>query len=130
MLRQYLYVSTALNLSADAIKSILVACQHNNAERGITGLLLYNGRNFIQLVEGEPDDLEWVMGRISADPRHSGISKLEDRATEQRSCPEWKMRHIRLLDDVSERRAALDLELPEKLDSGLRRMILNFASLN
>ena len=31
----------------------LAASARNNPERGITGLLLFNGRNFLQLLEGE-----------------------------------------------------------------------------
>jgi hypothetical protein len=130
MLRQYLYVSTAPNLSANDVESILNSCQQNNVERGITGLLLYNGRNFLQLLEGEEADLMWVIRRIGTDTRHSGISYLEDNKTAERACPEWNMRHIRLLDDVSKRRAALDAELPEVLEPNLRRIILNFAALN
>ena len=102
----------------------------NNRERQVTGLLLYNGRNFLQLLEGDVEDLSWVMRRIEADPRHNGVSIMEDIAVTERACPDWLMRHIHIADDVSERRAKLDAQLPEKLDPNLRRIMLNFASLN
>ncbi|MFZ9394669.1 MAG: BLUF domain-containing protein [Erythrobacter sp.] len=130
MLRQYVYISTAGGISEEDIRSILESCQRNNREREVTGLLLYNGRNFLQLLEGDVEDLSWVMRRIEGDPRHNGVSIIEDIAIAQRACPDWLMRHIRIADEVSERRAALDAELPAGLDPNLRRIILNFAALN
>lgn len=130
MLRQYIYISTAGGITDEDIGSILASCQRNNAERNVTGLLLYNGRNFLQLLEGDVEDLSWVMRRIEADPRHNGVSIIDDIAIERRACPDWLMRHIRISDEVAERRAKLDAELPEALDPNLRRIILNFASLN
>lgn len=130
MLHQYLYISTAPNLGSDEISHILESCQRNNRERNVTGLLLYNGRNFMQLLEGEEVDLMWVMRRISSDPRHSGLSVLEDIPAKERACPDWHMRQIRLVDDVENRRAALDAELPVNLAPELRRVMLNFAALN
>lgn len=130
MLRQYVYISTAPGLGSEDIDNILESCQRNNLERGITGLLLYNGRNFLQLLEGAENDLRWVMRRISADPRHSGISVLDDMACEQRACPDWTMQRIRLVDDLEQRRDTLEAELPSVLDPQIRRVILNFAALN
>ncbi|KUO56705.1 MAG: hypothetical protein APF78_11405 [Sphingomonadales bacterium BRH_c3] len=130
MLRQIVYISTAAGIDSAAIASILESCRRNNAERAVTGLLLYNGRNFLQLLEGNVEDLSWVLHRIEADPRHNGVSIIEDIAVEERACPDWLMRHIRIADDVSARRDALDAELPQDIDPSLRRIILNFASLN
>lgn len=130
MLRQYVYISTATGIDPETIGSILEACQRNNRERQVTGLLLYNGRNFLQLLEGDVEDLSWVMRRIEGDPRHNGVSIIEDIAVDERACPDWLMRHIHIADEVSERRAKLDAQLPEKLDPNLRRIMLNFASLN
>lgn len=130
MLHQYVYVSTAPNLGSDELESILDSCRRNNMDRNVTGLLLYNGRNFLQLLEGASTDIVWVMRRVGSDPRHSGVSALEDMPAKERSCPDWTMRHIRLVDDVSKRREALDAELPDNLDPHLRRIMLNFAALN
>ncbi|MGB7373542.1 BLUF domain-containing protein [Pontixanthobacter sp.] len=130
MLRQYLYVSTAPGLQRDELDAIIASCERNNAARRITGFLLYNGRNFIQLLEGEEADLLWVMRRISTDPRHSGLSVLEDMPVGARACPDWLMRHIRLVDKVEDRRAALEGQLPSTLSAQLKRIILNFAVLN
>jgi len=130
MLRQYVYVSTANGHGPDVIKSILESCLRNNAARGITGLLLYNGRNFLQVLEGDVEDLSWLMRRIDSDPRHAGISIIEDVAAKSRAFPDWEMRHIKLVENIDERRASLEQVLPLDLEPHVRRVILNFTVLN
>jgi hypothetical protein len=130
MLSQYLYISTAPNLSRDEVESVLAASARNNPERGITGLLLYNGRNFLQLLEGEESALVALMVRIGNDPRHTGVSIIDRRAIDQRSCPGWAMKRVLIGESVSSRRAQLERDLPEGLDDQTRRIILNFATLN
>ena len=129
-MRQYVYVSTAEQLDPDDVSAILASCQRNNAERGVTGLLLYNGRNFLQLLEGQTDDLEWIMRRIELDSRHHGISRLYDEPASERACPDWLMKRVALGDSGEARRERLEAELPANLDPHVRRMILNFAMLN
>ncbi|AOL21970.1 BLUF family blue-light photosensor [Erythrobacter litoralis] len=130
MLSQYLYISTAPNLSRDDVDSILKASARNNPERGITGLLIYNGRNFLQLLEGEESALVALMVRIGNDSRHTGISILDRKAIEQRSCPGWAMKRVLIAETVAGRREQLERNLPPGLDEQTRRIILNFATLN
>ncbi|MFW5633462.1 MAG: BLUF domain-containing protein [Erythrobacter sp.] len=130
MLNQYLYISTAPNLSREEVEAILGASARNNPERGITGLLLYNGRNFLQLLEGEESALVALMVRIGNDPRHTGVSVLVRKAISQRSCPGWAMKRVLIAESVAGRREVLERELPAGLDEETRRIILNFACLN
>jgi len=130
MLSQYLYISTAPNLSREDVESILDASARNNPERGITGLLLYNGRNFLQLLEGEESALVALMVRIGNDPRHTGVSILERKAVETRACPNWGMKRILIGENVATRREALERDLPAGLGEQTRKIILNFAVLN
>ena len=88
MLSQYLYISTAPTLPREEVDAILAASARNNPERGITGLLLFNGRNFLQLLEGEEGEVAALMQTITADPRHSGVSVLDRRSITARSCPD------------------------------------------
>lgn len=130
MLSQYLYISTAPDLGRDEVDAILDSSSRNNPERGITGLLLYNGRNFLQLLEGEESTLVSLMTRIAHDPRHSGISMLGRKEIDERTCPDWAMRRIYLADSIADRKGNLDRDLPESLDAETRRLIMNFAVLN
>ncbi len=130
MLCQYLYISTAPSLSRDEVEAILASSARNNPARGVTGLLLYNGRNFLQLLEGEEVELVDLMVRISHDPRHAGVSILDRKNIEERSCPGWAMKRVMIAESVETRRATLEAELPATLDDETRKVVMNFAVLN
>lgn len=130
MLCQYLYISTAVGLSREDVEGILSGSAQNNPARGVTGLLLYNGRNFLQLLEGEQAELVTLMSRIGKDPRHSGVSILHSSAIDQRTCPYWSMKRVTIAESVDLRRQHLERDLPPGLDEAVRTMILNFAMLN
>jgi len=130
VLSQYLYISTAPTLSRDEVDAILATSARNNPAREITGLLLYNGRNFLQLIEGEEEALVALMLRITEDPRHSGITLLDRRAIEERSCPDWAMKRVLIAESIASRREMLERELPEGIAPEVRKMIVNFAVLN
>lgn len=130
MLSQYLYISTAPDLTREEVEDILASSARNNPERMITGLLLYNGRNFLQLLEGEESALVALMTRIAHDSRHSGVSMLGRKEVAQRSCPDWAMKRIMIAESIENRRKALDAGLPPNLDPETRRLIMNFAMLN
>ncbi|MEM1195054.1 MAG: BLUF domain-containing protein [Pseudomonadota bacterium] len=130
MISQYLYISTAPSLSRDEVDSILAASQRNNPARNVTGLLLYNGRNFLQLLEGEESELVSLMMRISHDPRHTGISMIDRKLVEERVCPNWAMKRVPIAESVANRRASLEANLPDSLDAQTRKIITNFVVLN
>lgn len=64
----------------------------------ITGLLLHapNG-NFVQLIEGDAEDVENVLSRITSDKRHHNISVFIDQVIEHRAFPDWEMGFADLL---------------------------------
>lgn len=61
-------------------ESELIKIANSLAERnealGITGALLYNNREFIQLLEGEKDNLKNLMSTVEDDTRHGNIHIL------------------------------------------------------
>ncbi len=130
MLSQYLYISTAPTLPREEVDSILATSARNNPVRGITGLLLFNGRNFLQLLEGEEGEVASLMERITADSRHSGVSVLDRRVIEARTCPDWAMKRVLIAESIAHRRALLERAPPQGLDPEVRKMIVNFAVLN
>lgn len=130
MISQYLYISTAPSLSREDVDDILASSQRNNSMIGVTGLLLYNGRNFLQLLEGEESELVSLMMKITHDPRHTGISMVDRRLVRERVCPDWAMRRVMIAENVDRRRALLEEQLPPGLDADLRKIITNFVVLN
>jgi hypothetical protein len=92
MLRCLVYLSTARTLFSDRdLLELLTRSRTRNQEAGITGLLLYSSGNFIQLLEGEGDDVRALYARITQDPRHHNCIQLFDRPADQRLFPDWSM---------------------------------------
>ena len=92
MIYRLLYVSTAdPSLTAGDLEAILHAAQINNASNDLTGLLVFTGTQFMQLLEGPRDSVEAVFAAICTDRRHHSIARLIAEATQARSCPSWAM---------------------------------------
>jgi hypothetical protein len=130
VLSQYLYISTAPTLPREEVDAILATSARNNPARGITGLLLFNGRNFLQLLEGDDFAVTSLMETITADPRHAGVSVLDRRTIQARTCPDWAMKRVMIAESIASRREMLESDLPASLDPEVRKMIVNFAVLN
>jgi hypothetical protein len=87
-----LYVSSATDLFSDEeLVALLEKSRKNNHAVDVTGMLLYNDGNFMQLLEGPKPAVEKVLVRIQADPRHRGIIQLLQGETEKRNFSEWAM---------------------------------------
>ena len=124
------YVSTAVNLNEGDVVSIVEHAQRSNQRHGISGFLLYNGRSFFQLLEGPTDALRALMVRLDQDSRHSGVIVLENSDAVVPCFPGWAMRHLRLAETLSERHGVIDAALPSELDPMIRRLAVNFSTLN
>ena len=129
-MRRLVYISTAGGLPADEVDRLIESAQRNNAEREITGFLLYNGRNFLQLIEGPKAALMSLMATLARDPRHSGMLTLIDEPIEDRSCPSWSMHRMYLPFDVAQRRSTINAEIPALISREARQLVQNFAYLN
>ena len=73
------------------IKSILETCQKNNAESGITGILLHSDSRFIQYLEGKKKNLEKLFEKIRTDRRHMSVTKRLFEKVDDRLFPSWEM---------------------------------------
>lgn len=90
-----IYVSTASpGLSRTAVEDIAERAAVDNRKRNVTGLLAYNSCSFMQLIEGEGEDVLDVMTRIEQDPRHGNIIYIRQDQRGARECPDWSMRPI------------------------------------
>jgi hypothetical protein len=91
-LRQVLYFSRAREALTDIdVRQILWISQRNNRQRDITGCLLYSGRHFAQVLEGDSPGLDEVLARIQQDDRHSDIVLALDHFVSTRRFPQWSM---------------------------------------
>jgi hypothetical protein len=74
---QLIYASAAVTpLSVEAVRELLLRARHKNAARGITGMLLYHGGSFLQVLEGPAEAVDAVFRTINADNRHGNIRLL------------------------------------------------------
>ncbi len=91
-LSHLIYVSsTSQLLTEDQLKEILVDAREHNEQHNITGMLLYNDGNVMQVIEGEEAEVTTLFNNISKDIRHTGIIVLVREAISQRDFPDWRM---------------------------------------
>ncbi|MBX3586179.1 MAG: BLUF domain-containing protein [Ramlibacter sp.] len=80
-----LYTST---LSATAgisvVPAILTVARARNQRDGVTGVLVFDGQNFCQYIEGERASIRACMDRIFDDTRHTDIELSHDGAIADR----------------------------------------------
>lgn len=87
-----LYVSSATApFSHPELEDLLRVSRANNARAGVTGMLLYRGGNFMQVIEGERDAVEELYRRIEADPRHHTTTVLLRETIPERRFSGWSM---------------------------------------
>lgn len=129
-MRRFLYISTANNLADGQVDAIVAAAQRNNARQDLTGFLYYNGRNFLQLLEGPEAPLLSMIASLARDPRHAGMLTLADEVAGERSCPDWQMNRLHFADAAARRRDTVAGELPPGLPPLIRELVINFAVLN
>lgn len=92
-----IYVSAASREYSDAeLDDMLASSIRHNTPQGITGMLLYAGGNFIQVLEGEAAAVDETYDRITRDPRHHGLILIERCAIREREFPQWQMGFRRL----------------------------------
>ncbi len=94
---QLRYISTlAEGVDADEVPKILETARRINRQNRITGLLLFNGERFLQLLEGEKAVVRATFERIAVDPRHRGVAILGTTTSDRRAFSDWDMAYERL----------------------------------
>ena len=74
-----IYVSVADPLIRDEdIAAILLAARRNNRRDDLTGALIYNGHNFMQLLEGPAKKIEACLDAIRRVMRGEIVITLDD----------------------------------------------------
>lgn len=87
-----IYVSTSVQLLNDQeLLDILKVSRENNVSKDVTGLLLYKGGNFMQVLEGPDDVVEALYEKITKDPRHTDASVISREQISARQFPAWEM---------------------------------------
>jgi hypothetical protein len=91
-MRRIIYASRALHdFSDQELVALLLRARATNEDRGITGMLVYASRSFLQQLEGDDEDVEVVWDRIRMDDRHTELRVLADGPTGSRLFADWSM---------------------------------------
>jgi hypothetical protein len=87
-----IYVSTSVKLlKDDELMDILKVSRENNISSEVTGLLLYKGGNFMQVLEGPDEMVTALYEKIKTDPRHKDVSVISREQIQARQFHAWEM---------------------------------------
>ena len=120
-LKSLTYTSLArLDLGPDDLEAIHRTARELNALDGITGLLVFNGTHFLQIVEGSQPAIDDLLSRLRRDTRHTGIEVRDERSVSARSFPDWSMELVRVSSSYFEARDAIQDRVPMSVEPDVR----------
>lgn len=91
-LTELIYTSfTTAQSGVSHVDGILSAAEKNNVASAITGLLLFDGQRYIQMLEGETERVEKLFDIIRKDTRHDSVELLHKGGISERSFETWRM---------------------------------------
>ncbi|MGR9000051.1 MAG: phosphate-starvation-inducible PsiE family protein [Gammaproteobacteria bacterium] len=125
---QTTYISTPTRpMTTDDLMDILNTARVNNAGIGVSGMLLYTGTEFIQILEGEEKVVEELLTAIKKDPRHKDFRVIEKKKVTNREYAEWTMGFKRVdkedVRDVPGLNKFFDTDLSGSIDSNQLKLI-------
>lgn len=98
-LSRLIYISKKdIYLDTNDLKEILSKAQHHNVSHEITGLLLFNSRFFLQVLEGPRKSINDLYHKIAQDKRHSSVQLLQMGNITKRQWSQWSMEFISITD--------------------------------
>lgn len=104
MLYNLCYVSSAINtLSEEDLEHLFRVNKRNNTHLNISGILVYNNGNFLQILEGEKLRIQNLFRKICQDSRHNNIIKLIDTSIEERIFDDYELGFV-TVDDNKKRK--------------------------
>jgi len=133
-MKRLIYISTAIDsIQNSDIDDIVATAERVNEMQSITGVLMFNGLNFLQLLEGPRSNVENIFNRILTDRRHVSVTTVLSEAAQMRIFPDWQMaarrtpaldgdhefKNLRVMTDVMER----------QMPNSVRKVLDNFTSL-
>lgn len=82
------------------VTDIVRTARHFNQTHGITGILIFDGQQFCQYLEGPPRIIDDLIERIATDPRHVMFTALyQAKDLHTRRFQEWSMAYVSIGDN-------------------------------
>ena len=127
-LKTLTYTSLArLDLGDDELSAIHQTARHLNALDGITGLLLFDGTRFLQIVEGGETAIDSLVERLRLDRRHSAFVVRDERFVDRRSFSDWSMELLRVSAGYQVAREEVATILPAAIAAPVRELVLKMS---
>lgn len=96
-LMQLVYTSTATGtINTGEFEDILHVARTKNAEKGITGMLMFHENTFYQCLEGDENVISELFTKIAIDDRHFNVHLIGKVEVQERSFPDWKMGFVNM----------------------------------
>ncbi len=123
------YVSTSTRKwTEDELIDLLNQSREQNAQRGITGMLLYKSGSFLQVMEGEEEQVMALYEKIQLDSRHHHVITVAKYPVSERGFHDWQMAFVNVnqLKDVPGYSDFLNKPLNTQNPSGALRFLKIF----
>ncbi len=90
-----IYSSEAVpDLAPAELEGMLAESRIRNRKHGITGVLVFVEGAFLQVLEGEKNDVLELMARIDRDPRHQAVKVFYEQDVDERAFDAWNMAYL------------------------------------
>lgn len=120
-LYELIYVSAAtVDLSQADLSRLMEESRLHNARHGVTGVLLYHQREFMQLIEGDEPEIKALFDRICLDERHQQVEIMWEGPIAERSFADWAMGLVAGSDDLLRGRPGYEPLLAQGLIASTR----------
>ena len=91
-LYELIYVSSAMrHMECAELNDILWHAREKNHTCAISGMLLYAEGTFLQVLEGDHEEVSRLYAHICTDRRHHNIMVIQEGPIEKRNFSDWKM---------------------------------------
>jgi FAD-dependent sensor of blue light len=77
------------DFAPEELIALLKQARPNNDRAGVSGMLLYGGQSFLQLLEGDAKTLEATYSKVLADDRHTNLRLLAETDVAAPLFPDW-----------------------------------------
>jgi len=87
-----IYASTATHdFNDEQLTQLLQQSRAANESHHLTGMLLYSARNFFQVLEGAPEDVDRLYEKLPKDDRHFKMTLIIREPIQKRCFADWSM---------------------------------------
>lgn len=78
-------------INTEQVEAIVRKAAFNNSKLGVTGILLFDGHHFTQLLEGREKIVRSLFAEIEQDRRHENVECFFRQTIGERQFPQWSM---------------------------------------